>query len=178
MLAELLNKGPNVSLTWSDVSQPIYDHRLVTALSIVFFAYNSQFMVFNAYSELQNRSNERFAESSGYSILMATSVYSISAVLAILMFAPDDLKPNILDNVSTHSGSIVFILRLVFVLLLIFDIPFLYYATKEQSLVIHDEIVNSSLSKRCDEDMQQYIEAKAAATNNSEGADLSEFNVP
>ena len=41
-------------------------------------------------------------------------------------------------------------IRAIFVLLLIFDVPFLFFATKEQSLVMHDELVNGSLSTYTD----------------------------
>ena len=71
----------------------------------------------------------------------------MTGFIAILMFGPDELKPDILQNIAKHEGSLSVLIRVVFIVLLILDVPFLFYATKEQSLVMHNEIVNRSISR-------------------------------
>ena len=124
-----------------------YDAHLVTAFSIIILAYNVQFLVFPAYVELKNRNEARFAKSSLWSIIIETMTYMVTGFTAILMFGPNDIKPDILENMAQRDGMLSVLIRVIFCLLLIFDVPFLFFATKEQSLVLHDEIVNHSLSE-------------------------------
>ena len=149
-IAELFINGGNVALSYSDVNHVKFDHRLITAFSIIVFTYVVQFQVFPAFTELKNRSNERFAKASIVSVVIETAAYLLIGLTAILMFGPDQLKPDVLDNLATRPGTLSIAIRLVFCLLLIFDVPFLFFATKEQSLVLHDELINHSISKRID----------------------------
>ena len=77
-------------------------------------------------------------------------------MVAILMFGPYDLKSDILENIAQRDGAISLSIRGIFCLVLIFDVPFLFFATKEQSLVLHDEIVNKSLSRLTDEAINEW----------------------
>ena len=115
---------------------------MITALSIIVFAYNIQFLVFPAYTELQNRTNFRFGQASIQSILIETIMYIAIGLTAILMFGPDNVKQDMLENMALRGGAISLSIRGIFCLVLIFDIPFIFFATKEQSLVLHDELVN------------------------------------
>lgn len=115
---------------------------MITALSIIVFAYNIQFLVFPAYTELQNRTNFRFGQASIQSILIETFMYISIGVIAVLMFGPENVKQDMLENMALRGGAISLSIRGIFCLVLIFDIPFIFFATKEQSLVLHDEILN------------------------------------
>jgi len=97
---------------------------------------------------MKNRSNTRFSYASIWSILVETFAYIFIGIVAILMFGPEDIKPDMLENLAERPGAFSLLIRAIFCLLLIFDIPFIFYATKVQSLVLHDEIVNRSLSRQ------------------------------
>ena len=142
-----MNSGSDIKLSLDDITRVKYDVQLVTAFSIIILSYNVQFLVFPAYVELKNRNSARFAKSSLWSIIFETMTYLITGFTAILMFGPNDIKPDMLENMAQRDGMLSVVIRLVFCLLLIFDVPFLFFATKEQSLVLHDEIVNNSLSE-------------------------------
>jgi len=129
--AELFCYGGNMALSLAEVVQVKMDHRLITSFAIIVFSYNVQFMVFPAYNELKNRSNARFSQSSIVAIMISTFVYMSTGLAAILMFAPDELKPDMLDNVSTRPGTLSFYTRAVFCLLIFLDVPFLFFTTKE-----------------------------------------------
>ena len=144
---ELHVGGGDLTMTYEDVTRVNFDHHLITAFSIVVFAYNIQFLVFPAYIELSDRSNFRFAQASIISILIETFMYMGIGLVAVVMFGPDNLKPDMLENMAMREGSLSLVIRGIFSLLLIFDVPFIFFATKEQSLVLHDELVNKSLSR-------------------------------
>lgn len=75
-------------------------------------------------------------------------------LVAVVMFGPDNLKPDMLENMAMREGSLSLVIRGIFSLLLIFDVPFIFFATKEQSLVLHDELVNKSLSRLTEESIR------------------------
>ena len=85
-----------------------------------------------------------------WSILTETFVYLTTGFAVVLMFGLDNLKPDMLDNMAERNDTTSLAIRVIFCLLLIFDVPFLFFATKEQSLVFHDELVNQSLSRNTD----------------------------
>ena len=148
---ELQFGGGDLTMTYDDVTRVTFDHHLITAFSIIVFAYNIQFLVFPAYIELKKRSNSRFAQASIWSILIESFMYMGIGLIAVLMFGPANIKPDILENMAMREGSLSLVIRGIFSLLLIFDVPFIFFATKEQSLVMHDELVNKSLSRLTDE---------------------------
>ena len=147
MVSELARVGGNLALDFRALGNVKFDHHLITGFSIIAYAYNVQFLVYPAYSELQDRTNQRFNKASAFSHTFEAVSYSLVGFIAILMFAPDVIKPDMLENMAKHTGVISVLIRLIFMLLLILDIPFIFYATKEQSLVMHDELVNRSISK-------------------------------
>ena len=154
LFAELQVGGGDITTTPDDLTVS-YDYHMVTAFSIIVFAYNIQFMVFPAYTELRNRSNFRFAQASIQSILIETFMYVAIGLIAILMFGPDAVKPDILENMALRDGAISLSIRGIFCLVLIFDIPFIFFVTKEQSLVLHDEFVNQGFSKLTDKALSE-----------------------
>ena len=49
LFAELYTGNKNIEITLKEISEVKTDHRLITAISIVIFMYNMQFLVFPAY---------------------------------------------------------------------------------------------------------------------------------
>ena len=86
------------------------------------------------------------------------------------MFGPADIKPSILDNLATRPGPLSIAIRVVLSILLVLYTPFLFFATKEQSLVLHEEIVNQSLARRT-EFMLEYVKNKEASGQNTQYID-------
>lgn len=127
-----------------------------------------QFLVFPAYLELKDRSNSRFSTASTGSISIETIFYIFIGFFGLILLGPDPIKADFLKNMSDRPGVISFIIRLLFCLLIMLDMPFMYMATKEQGLVIHDEIVNNSISKRT----ELIMEAKAVKKDDKEEKSL------
>jgi len=61
MFAELFVSEQDMEYSYAEIGAIKMDHKLITAVSIVIFMYNMQSLVFPAYLELRDRSNERFA---------------------------------------------------------------------------------------------------------------------
>lgn len=154
---ELFVNGGNIALTLAEISYVKMDYKLITSFIIIIYSYNAQYMVFNAYFELKSRNNARFARASILSSVFDTMIYLSIVLAAILMFGPDELKPDILENISMRPGAISVVVRIIFCLLLFFNIPFFFFLTREQSLVMHDEIANRALSNRTDEKLKALL---------------------
>ena len=104
-------------------------------------------MVLPAYSELEKRSNERFAQAS----MIATGIYS-AAFLAVgicgaLLFGAG-LYSDFLLNLAEHSGGISVFCRSSFCFVLMFHIPYYFFLVKEYLLVIYDEIGSRAMSNK------------------------------
>ena len=148
MFAELYLSPKNIEVTINDISQVRFDHKLVTAVSVIIFMYNVQFLVFEAFNELKNKSNSRFSRSSVGSVVIESIFYLSIGFMGILMFGPGEIKDDFLKNLAERPGAVSIAMRFLFCILILLDTPYMYMATKEQGLVIHDEIVNSSVSRR------------------------------
>ena len=103
---------------------------MITAVNILLFAYNVQFIVLPAYSELKDKSNSRFAMASIMSFSIDATVYIWLSLAAIFLFGTH-LKEDMLDNMVQLGGVISPVLRILFSLILVLDIPFMFFATKE-----------------------------------------------
>ena len=96
-------------------------------------------MVFPAYTELDNRSNSRFAWSSAISIVIYTVALISTGIVSVLLFGKE-LKPDLLDNVATRKSGVSIFLRCVYCLILLFHLPYIFFTVKEYTLVMYDEI--------------------------------------
>lgn len=107
-------------------------------------------MVYPAYSELENRTPERFAAVSKLSFTLDAISYAAVSILGVLLFG-ELLKEDIMDNMAQRDGKLSPIIRTLFTIVLVLTLPFIFQATKLQSLVLHDEIVNRSISQKVEE---------------------------
>lgn len=155
MCAEMYTRGGNIEITYAEATTIKFDHRLITAISIIIFTYNIQFLVFSAYHELSHRSTSRFAKASMLSIFIETVFYISIAFMGILLLGPQEIKEDFMKNLAQRAGAVSVAMRFLFCMLVILDMPFMYMATREQGLVIHDELVNYSISRRTQQIMQE-----------------------
>ena len=117
----------------------------MTAISIFIFSYNYQFMVFPAYTELEKRTSARFYRASQ----IATSIYvlsfSICAVVGVLLFGRS-VHTDILSSIAQRSGKVSVFMRISYSCMLLMQIPYYFFASKEYVLVLFDEITYKSMS--------------------------------
>ena len=129
---------------------------ILTAFGVFIFTYAFQFMVFPAYVELENRSNERFNLVSITSISIYTTALVSVGIIAVLLFGKD-VKPDILDNLASRKSGVSIFLRALYMFILLFHLPYYFFAVKEYALVIFDELMNKSLSTHLEIKLAEFI---------------------
>lgn len=121
------------------------DANLFTAISIILFAYAYQFMVFPAYVELENRSNNRFEKVN----ILTLAIYSVALILtgifAVLIFG-SSLKTDLLENMATQSGALSIMIRGIYTGILLLHLPYIFFTLKEYTLVMYEELTSRTLS--------------------------------
>ena len=112
-------------------------------------------MIFPSYSELEQRSTDRFASASIWSTLMNNVAFVVTGVAGLLIFGRST-SPDILENIATRPGQISLAIRVLYILVLLFHIPYILFATKENVLVVYDELANRSLSTHLEEKLSDH----------------------
>jgi len=133
------------------------DYHLITSVCVTFFAYGYQFLILPAYSELENRSNSRFGQSSLLAVAICSAAFMTTATSALFMFGAN-LKPDFLLNMYDRTGPISVLCRASYCFVLTFHIPYFFFTIKEYTLVIYDEITNRSLSETLEIKMVECVE--------------------
>ena len=112
-------------------------------------------MVLPAYSELEKRSNERFAQAS----IIATSIYT-TAFLAVgicgLLLFGSELDADFLLNLATRDGAVSVFCRSSFCFVLMFHVPYYFFLVKEYLLVIYDEIDSRAMSTKLEQKLADF----------------------
>lgn len=128
----------------------------MTTFGTFIFSYAFQFMVFPAYVELENRSTARFNLVSITTLVIYTTALVSVGVIAVLLFGKD-IKPDILENLATRKSGVSIFLRALFMVILLFHLPYYFFAVKEYALVIYDEYMNRSLSTHLEIKLAEFI---------------------
>ena len=132
------------------------DFDLLTAISIFIFTFSNQFIVFPAYAELENKSNERFSKAYMVMIMVYVITLYCVGISSVLMFGAD-LTPNLLDNIGSRSGGLSLFVRTIYCAILFFHLPLYFFTIKEYSLVIYDEYYNKSISNEFDRQVRESV---------------------
>lgn len=117
-------------------------------------------MVFPAYVELENRTNRRFLWASFWSIIIYSTALVATGFIAVYMFG-SQVRPDLLDNISTKAGSVSVMVRTIYCFVLLFHLPYIFYTTKEYTLVLYDEITTKSLSIHLNDKLKEFLDDKS-----------------
>ena len=135
------------------------DHHLVTAISILVFAFSIQFMTFPTYAELEKRTSRRYGTVSIVSTTMYGGTFAITAIIGVLMFGKD-VDPDLLSNIAKIPGRVSVMLRVAYCFILLFHIPYYFFTVKEYTLVIFDELFNRSMSTHLEQKLADSLDKK------------------
>ena len=117
------------------------DSHLVTGMSILAFSYSFHFIVFPAYSEMKEKSNWSFEQAS----LLGLSIYTVAIVATgftgVLLFGAST-KSDLLLNMGEKAGGLSIFIRVIYCLILLFHLPYIFFALKEFILVMYEEIAS------------------------------------
>ena len=127
---ELWIKGSQVLLTFENLRDIKIDYHLVTAFNIIFQAFCAQFIVFPTYLEMKNRSNQKFARASGLAFSLDALFFVLIGIEGFLIFG-EDVEENVLDDMAKVKGIVSIVARATFSVVLMLDIPFLFFAARE-----------------------------------------------
>ena len=112
-------------------------------------------MVFPAYVELENRSNWRFEKASLLSLSIYTTVLVVTGLTGALLFG-STITPDLLTNLGSESTRLSIFVRTIYVLLLLFHLPYIFFTVKEYALVMYDELMSKSLTTNLENKLRQY----------------------
>merc|ERR1712060_31247 len=119
---------------------------------------------------LENRSNTRMS----YSLIIAIVIYTTALLCAgfagMYMFG-DQLRPDLLANISTRDGFLSVLIRIVYCVVLLFHLPYIFFTVKEYALVIFDEVQNKSLSEHLEQKLEAFLQRKANTPRSSSNRD-------
>lgn len=138
-----------------DISQIKFDSHLLTAVSIILFAYSVQFMVFPAFVELEKRTTERFTQASFIQSVILYISYIVVSVICVLLFGAETSN-DLLVDVSKRPGAVSILIRMAYCILLFGHIPYFFFAVKEYILVAIDEVLYRSLTTNLEQKLSEY----------------------
>ena len=164
LFSELMTDGEFVAdtINFDELTRVKSDYHLITAVSIMVFAYNIQFMVFPTYAELEKRTTVRYWWSSLWATVIYTASFAAVGLFALLLFG-SELKPDFLVNMATRSGNVSIAIRATYCFVLLFHIPYYSFAIREYVLVIYDELNNRSLSTHLESKLEEFYKNKNQA---------------
>lgn len=145
LFVDLTRQDASERESLAEMNELKVDANLFTAISIILFAYAYQFMVFPAYVELENRSNNRFEKVN----LLTLAIYSVALILtgifAVMIFGKS-LKTDLLENMATQPGALSIMIRGIYTGILLLHLPYIFFTLKEYTLVMYEEVTSRTLS--------------------------------
>ena len=150
LYVELARDDPEKHESVSELSEMKVDFKLLTSISILLFAISFQFIVFPAYSELERRSNSRFELATFWSLLIYSICLIATGVAACFLFGKN-LKSDVLENIGGHRGGLSVFIRVIYVFILLFHLPYVFFALKEYVLVMYDEVLSRTLTNHLED---------------------------
>ena len=145
MVMELSRDDGANRVSFSEMSKLEFDSHLPASISIIIFAYAFEFMVFPAYSELENRSNRRFLTASMWSLVIYTVALISTGIISVLLFGKT-IKTDLLANIGAKASGLSIFIRIIYCFILLFHLPYIFFALKEYVLVLYEELSAASLT--------------------------------
>lgn len=124
----------------------------IVGIGTVMCACSYQQNLFPIYDSLARKTNEEYIKGTYVGLGFCFVIYSGVAIVSICLFG-NTLQSSVLTNFGliTYPGGRPFwesgVIQFAFILLLMFHIPFVFFAGKEAVLMIVDELDRESVSK-------------------------------
>ena len=161
MFTELMTDKVAVAdtLNMDELTRTKGDYHLITAIAILVFAFQVQFMIFPTYSELEKRSTARFTQVSMIYTSIVTTSYTTVAIIGMLLFG-SEISSDLLTNISQRTGTVSIWMRVSYCFLLLLHLPYFFFSVKEYTLVIIDELLNRSLSTHLEQKLTDFYKKR------------------
>ena len=100
---------------------------------------------------MQDKSNKSGLKAITLAIIISMAIYISLSILGIYTFG-STIKHDLLDNVGENGYSWeAIIISVTFLFVILFHIPFIFFAGKEAFLIVIDELDRRSISSILDE---------------------------
>ena len=109
-------------------------------------AFTSQFVAIPTYHQLENHSQEGFAQKSCTQYLVYIFVFLAIGLCGAMLFGAA-VDVDLMVSLANHPGLFSLIGRICFCMVLMCHIPYYFKISKVCSLVIYDEMKNESMSQ-------------------------------
>eukprot|EP00354_Favella_ehrenbergii_P011205 CAMPEP_0170451732 /NCGR_PEP_ID=MMETSP0123-20130129/874_1 /TAXON_ID=182087 /ORGANISM="Favella ehrenbergii, Strain Fehren 1" /LENGTH=330 /DNA_ID=CAMNT_0010713519 /DNA_START=158 /DNA_END=1150 /DNA_ORIENTATION=- len=161
LIGELYRRRDYVSehIDWDDLKRAKLDAGFVTSLNILILSFSMHWIILPTYSELENRTVARFVKAVRIELSIFTIVFLTIGYSAAILFG-SKINSLLLLSLAELDGLTSIFCRIMFVVLLMFHIPYYFYMEKEFCLVLYDEVYNRSMSTRLEQKLQSAAVAR------------------
>lgn len=105
-------------------------------------------------------------------ISIVVVVYALLGIIGLSIFG-SSISSNILTDLAmTNQTGISYTLRILFLLVVVFHMPFLYYCGKESFLIIFDELTRRSMSQVLEFKERSRLNSMAQSEGGAAAADV------
>mmetsp|Transcript_26279 Transcript_26279/g.18634 ORF Transcript_26279/g.18634 Transcript_26279/m.18634 type:complete len:127 (+) Transcript_26279:220-600(+) len=103
--------------------------------------------LFPVYSQMSPKTNHNAKNAIIIAITICTLIYVVLGFVGLSIFGSSVTSNILTDLADTNNTALSYTLRILFLLVVVFHMPFLYYCGKESFLIIFDELHRKSLTK-------------------------------
>jgi len=79
------------------------------------------------------------------SLIIYTVVLAATGIAGVFLFG-STIKSDLLNNLGTRTSGLSIFIRVIYFLVLLFHLPYVFFALKEYVLVMYEEIESKKLS--------------------------------
>ena len=132
---------------FEELSRPKFDLNMIAIIPTVLFVYGFEAAFFPAFQSLKEKTNANGIKATINAFLFSMTMYIIIALLSLLKFG-DSWKGDILENVNELTGAIPMIINIIFLIIVMMQVPIKIFVGKEAILIIIDECLRKSYSQK------------------------------
>mmetsp|Transcript_34842 Transcript_34842/g.25168 ORF Transcript_34842/g.25168 Transcript_34842/m.25168 type:complete len:110 (+) Transcript_34842:776-1105(+) len=107
--------------------------------------------LFPIHSQISPKTNHNTNSSVMLAIVMCSLVYIILGFAGLSIFGSSVTSNILTDLAETNNIVLSYTLRIIFVFVVLFHMPFIFYSGKESFLIVFDELDRKSLTKVLEE---------------------------
>jgi amino acid permease len=135
----------NFDLTYDDYWGFKVNRKTITAISVYIFAFGVQINVYAMYTSLKDKTTITAMKATMLTMIMALSLYVVLSIVVIYLFG-SNIKETFLNNLDDFPNPMSYAIRIIFLIIVVFHVPFIFFACKDFMLTIIDELMRNSVS--------------------------------
>lgn len=89
------------------------------------------------------------------SLAIYTTALISTGVIALLIFG-STIKTDLLSNVGAKASGLSIFIRIIYCLILLFHLPYIFFALKEYVLVLYEELSDNTFTKNLEAKLTEH----------------------